>query len=231
MVGSHSIKAGVFWEWNSKIEPSAGSTYYGNFNFGSTTNNPLDTNYGYANALLGIYQTYGEATNRAVPNVHFTELDWYIQDSWRVSKHLTVDYGLRFVHESPVVDTSGTYSDFYSQLWNPAQAPVLYGQGSVGGKSAAVNPLTGQTTFASLIGTIIPGSGNPVDGMHIDGLTGKSDFYTFPYLALAPRLGFAWDPNGNGKMVIRASERAVHNRSTNNVPGSGAPGLHAALYT
>ncbi len=223
VVGSHSIKAGMFWEWNSKIEPSGGSTYYGNFNFGSTTNNPLDTNYGYSNALLGIYQTYGEATNRAVPNVHFTELDWYIQDSWRVSKHLTVDYGLRFVHESPVVDTSGTYSDFYSQLWNPAQAPVLYGQGSVGGKSAAVNPLTGQTTFASLIGTIIPGSGNPVDGMHIDGLTGKSDFYTFPYLALAPRLGFAWDPKGNGKMVIRASGGLFYNRSTNSVPGSGSP--------
>ena len=223
VIGSHSIKAGVFWEWNSKIEPSAGATYYGNFNFGSTTNNPLDTNYGYANALLGVYQTYSEASNRAVPNVHFTELDWYVQDSWRVRRGLTIDYGLRFVHESPVTDNSGTYSNFYPQLWNPAQAPVLYQQGSSGGKSVALNPLTGQTTFASLIGTIIPGSGNPVDGMNIDGLTGKSDFYTFPYLGLAPRLGFAWDPKGNGKMVIRGAAGLFYNRSTNNVPGSGAP--------
>jgi hypothetical protein len=223
VIGSHSIKAGLFWEWNSKIEPSAGATYYGNFNFGSTTNNPLDTNYGYANALLGIYQTYGEASNRAVPAVHFTELDWYVQDSWRVRRGLTIDFGLRFVHESPVVDTSGTYSDFYSQLWNPAKAPVLYRQGSLNGKSAALNPITGQTTFASLIGTIIPGSGDPVDGMHIDGLTGKSDFYSLPWLGLAPRLGFAWDPKGNGKMVIRASGGLFYNRSTNNVPGSGAP--------
>ena len=223
VIGSHSIKAGVFWEWNSKIEPSAGATYYGNFNFGSTTNNPLDTNYGYANALLGIYQTYGEASNRAVPNVHFTELDWYVQDSWRVRRGLTIDYGLRFVHESPVVDTSGTYSNFYQQLWNPSKAPVLYQQGSLNGRSVALNPLTGQTTFASLIGTIIPGSGDPVDGMHIDGLTGKSDFYALPRLGLAPRLGFAWDPKGNGKMVIRASGGLFYNRSTNNVPGSGAP--------
>ena len=100
---------------------------------------------------------------------------------------------------------------------------MLYQQGSVGGKSAALNPLTGQTTFASLIGTIIPGSGNPVDGMNIDGLTGKSDFYMFPILVLAPRLGFAWDPKGNGKMVVRASAGLFYNRTTNNVPGSGQP--------
>src|SRR5262249_54464686 len=159
-----------------------GSTYYGNFNFGSTTNNPLDTGHGYANVLLGIYQTYGEASNRAVPNVHFSELDWYVQDSWRATRHLTIDYGLRFVHESPVTDDSQTYSNFYQQLWNPAQAPRLYRNGckiavAPGGTCAtanqvAIDPLTGATTYNSLVGTIIPGSGNPVDGMHIDGLSG-----------------------------------------------------------
>ncbi len=222
IVGSHSFKAGVFWEFNSKVEPSAGSTYYGSFNFGSSTNNPLDTNYGYANALLGIYQTYQEATNRAVPNVNWTELDWYVQDSWRVSKRLTIDYGLRFVHEGTVTDNSKTYSDFYTQLWNAGQKPILYQQGSAAGKSAALNPLTGQTTYASLIGTIIPGSGNPVDGMNIDGLTGKGDFYTFPRVVLAPRLGFAWDPTGTGKMAIRAAAGIFYNRTTTSVPGSGA---------
>jgi hypothetical protein len=229
VVGRHSFKAGVFWEWNSKVEPSAGSTYYGNFNFGSTTNNPLDTNYGYANALLGVYQSYQEATNRAVPNVYWWELDWYAQDSWRVSKRLTIDYGVRFVHERPVSDNSATLANFYPQLWNAGQAPVLYQQGSVGGKSAALNPLTGQTTFASLIGTIIPGSGNPVDGMKIDGLTGKGDFYSFQPLAVAPRLGFAWDPAGNSKMVIRASGGVFYNRTVTSIPS--ASGTPPVVYT
>jgi hypothetical protein len=230
ILGSHSIKAGLMWEWNSKVEPSAGGTYYGSFNFGSSTNNPLDTGYGYANALMGIYQTYQEASNRAVPNAHWTELDWYVQDSWRVNKHVTVDFGLRFVHESTVTDDSRTYSNFYTQLWDPAKRPILYQQGSVGGKSAALNPLTGQTTFASLIGTIIPGSGNPVAGTNIDGLTGKGDFYFFPKVAVAPRLGFAWDPQGNGKMVIRASGGLFYNRTTTSVPGSGnAPVVYTPI--
>ena len=229
VMGRHSIKAGIFWEWNSKVEPSAGSTYYGNFNFGSTANNPLDTNYGYSNALLGVYQTYQEATNRAVPNVYWWELDGYVQDSWRVNDHLTVDYGVRFVHERPVTDNSRTLANFYPQLWDASQRPVLYQQGSVNGKSAALNPLTGQTTFASLIGMIVPGSGNPVDGMNIDGLTGKGDFYFFPGLEVAPRMGFAWDPTGNGRMVIRASGGLFYNRTVTSIPN--ASGTPPVVYT
>jgi hypothetical protein len=223
IVGKHSLKAGVYYEWNSKVEPSAGATYPGSFNFGSTTNNPLDTGYGYANALLGIFQTYTEATNRAVPNISFQQVEGYVQDSWRVNKRLTVDYGLRLVGELPVTDDSGTYSNFYQQLWDPAKKPVLYQQGLVGNTKVAVNPITGATTYNSLVGTIVPGSGNPVDGMRIDGLTGKGDFYTFAPLVLAPRLGFAYDPFGDGKTAIRASSGIFYNRTFASVPGSGAP--------
>ncbi len=221
ILGKHSLKIGFYYEINSKVEPSAGSTYYGSFNFGSTTNNPLDTGYGYANALLGIFQTYTEATNRAVPNVSFQQIEGYIQDSWRVNKKLTLDYGMRFTGESPTTDNSKTIAEFYQELYTPATAPVLYLQGSVGGKSVAINPLTGASAFNSLVGTIIPGSGNPVDGIHIDGLTGNGSFYHFAPVVFAPRLGFAYDPFGDGKTAIRASSGIFYNRTFASVPGSG----------
>ncbi len=168
IAGSHSFKAGVYYEYNSKVEPSAGGNYMGNFNFGSTTNNPLDTNDGYANALLGIYQQYTQSSNRAVPNIYWWNIEGYIQDSWKVTKKLTVDYGVRLTHQSPVTDTAKYVSQFYPQLYNPANAPMLYQQGSVGGKSASYNPLTGAYSYPSLIGTDIPGVGNYLDGMSVD---------------------------------------------------------------
>ncbi len=221
IVGSHSLKAGVYYEYSSKVEPSAGGNYMGNFNFGSTTNNPLDTNDGYANALLGIYQTYIQSSNRAVPNIYWWDFEGYIQDSWKVNKKLTLDYGVRLVHESPVKDNANYVSEFYPQLWNASQAPLLYQQGSLNGKSEAYNPLTGQYTYPSLIGTMIPGQGNYLDGMHVDGLTGNGNFYNLAPLGAAPRFGFAYDPKGDGKTVIRGSAGIFFNRTTTQISGGG----------
>ena len=221
---SHSLKAGVYYEYNSKIEPSAGYNYAGVFNFGSNVNNPLDTGSGYANALLGVFQTYTEATNRLLPNPHFLEVEGYVQDNWRISRRFTLDYGLRWYHTGLMQDDSNAYSEFYAQLWDPKQAARIYKPASVGGKNVAIDPLTGATTFAALQNTLVPGSGNPVNGMHINGLMGTSDFAQFPFLLFTPRLGFAWDVFGDGKTAIRASFGTFYSRpNANFVQGRGAP--------
>ncbi|HUB32035.1 MAG TPA: carboxypeptidase regulatory-like domain-containing protein [Bryobacteraceae bacterium] len=221
IVGAHNLKFGGYFEWNSKVEPSAGGTYMGNFNFGSNTANPLDTNDGYANALLGIYQQYSQASNRAVPNIWWWNAEWYAQDSWHATKKLTIDYGVRFLHQRPTTDNAKYVSDFWPSLYNRSAAPTLYQQGSVAGKSASYNPLTGQYSYPSLIGTVIPGSGNYLNGMAVDGINGNGVFYTFPPVVVAPRLGFAYDPKGDGKMVIRASAGIFYNRTTDSLSGGG----------
>ena len=59
--GKHNLKAGFFYERTGR--PGAMSSNAGTYNFNSDAANPLDTNLGWANALLGHLNTYTENNN------------------------------------------------------------------------------------------------------------------------------------------------------------------------
>jgi hypothetical protein len=200
---NHSIKTGVYVEKNVKTEPDNGVYYMGNYNFGAMTNNPLSLGNGYTNALLGAFDTYTEASTTLMPHFYGWNVEGFVQDSWRVGRRLTIDLGVRWDHMGPYQDDKGTLSGFYPQLYSAAQAPRLYWPAVVGGQPVAIDPVTGTTTYASLVDTMVPGSGNVADGMHVNGLTGKGDFYSYPFLIFTPRVGFAWNVFGDGKTAIR----------------------------
>ena len=39
--------------------------------------------------------------------MHYSSVDFFAQDSWKVSRRLTLDYGMRFDHLGPWVDDAG----------------------------------------------------------------------------------------------------------------------------
>jgi hypothetical protein len=49
----------------------------------------------------------------------------FVQDNWRVTSTLTLDYGLRFIHQVPQYDSYGQSSNFLPERWDPSAAPVL----------------------------------------------------------------------------------------------------------
>jgi hypothetical protein len=213
MLGSHSIKTGVYIEKNLKNH-DAGAGYNGYYNFGSNTDNPFDTNNGFANALLGIYQSYNQSTNL----VHNLGSSWtvegYIQDNWRVNSKFTLDVGVRWSHMGPLSDNdnSKAFSEFTPSLWDASKVVRLYYPAVVGGKNVALDKATGNTAPYALVSTIVPNSGNVVNGMKIiDG-----QIYDLPFLAFAPRVGFAWNVTGDGKTAIRGGFGVFYNRPTAN---------------
>ena len=75
-------------------------------------NNPLDTNYGYSNAVLGIFDTYTESSARPGADFRAGALEEYVQDSWKVNKRLTLEFGMRLTSWIPWHQRSNIESGF-----------------------------------------------------------------------------------------------------------------------
>ena len=114
--GRHNFKMGLALELNSKTEPGS-ADYMGNFDFGHNANNPLSTGNGYANLLLGNFNTYTELTSRVDRDVRHWQNDFYVQDNWRVTPRLTFDFGLRVQHSGSDFEVNDMNSGFFTDQW------------------------------------------------------------------------------------------------------------------
>jgi outer membrane receptor protein involved in Fe transport len=197
--GAHTMKAGMFVEYTTR--PAARSTQFnGSFNFDRNTANPLDTNHPYANAVLGSVNSYSEATGHPDAHSKFTNVEWFIQDNWRVKRNVTLDAGIRFYRIGPSQSESDQLAAFQTDLFDPAQAPLLIQPTLVGGQRRGINPLTGEILPAVKIATYTPNSGNPANGVQIY----DEGILDTPAIQVAPRIGIAWDVTGDGKTAVRA---------------------------
>ena len=232
--GTHTFKMGIYYEHATGVTNQFTSNH-GSISFNTDGNNPLDSNNAYGNALLGNYDTYSEATAAPAGHYLFTNTEWYFQDTWKLRRNLTLDYGVRFYHDPPQYDEQGQLSSFSPAQWKPAAAPVLLRPASVNGKNVAIDPTSGTTYAYGLVGDFVPGIGNPANGQ----LTGSKATWATAPIAVGPRFGFAWDPSGNGNMAIRGGGGVYFNRLQGNPtmellvnpPGVYSPTLYYGTYS
>jgi hypothetical protein len=233
--GNHTFKGGVYLERLKNTEGKGGvgaGPWAGQFNFSTDTANPLDTRYSYANALLGVFRDYTEVD--ALPEVQARRYlaEWYLQDTWKTSRRLTVDYGVRFLWYKPW-STSLPAATFVPERYSPARAPRLYQPARVNNQNVAQDPVTGQVLPQVYVGAFVPGTGDPYNGMVRNTDPDYPDgFRDSQGIQPEPRLGFAFDLTGDGKTALHASGGLYHNahitarsmdQAANNPPAVNTP--------
>lgn len=189
---THSLKFGFYWErtWNSQPGNADvnGTAVFSNW--GSSTSGNA-----YADMLIGQTTQYSEQNFNVVPAFRYLSTDFYGQDSWKVSRRVTLDLGVRASHLGPWVDTTG----YGFAAWYPD----LYSK-NVGG---SVNSLTFPGIEWHKVNPSTP-------------LSGSSSRVLF----WNPRVGFAWDLTGSGNTILRGGYGIYHFHDEQNVQ-NGAYGI------
>lgn len=211
--GRHNFKLGIqvqrFWRG---IAPEA--SRFGNFDFGVNTLNPLNTGYAYANAALGVFNQYTETLADPYYNSRGGRADWFVQDTWKVTSRLTLDYGMRFYFLLPAYERDNSWSSFDPASYDPGKNVQLIRPGlDAQGRRVGVHPTTGQVYSQAAIGAIAPGTGVPFNGT-VSPATDSSlhrGMYENRGVQFGPRFGFSWDPFGAGKTAIRGGFGVFYN--------------------
>jgi hypothetical protein len=202
--GKHTMKFGLYFERNWATDGPHANCFDGCFDFTHNVNNPLDTGWDFANAALGNFNSYSESNSRLPYQAENRLFEWFAQDTFKVSRKLTINYGVRFSWTTPWYVGKGLGAEFVNTRYDPSQVPALYQPAlGPGGVEVALNPATGQTSPAVNIGAFTApfnytGSVLSTDKSYPQGFREQHGVQT------APRIGFAYDPWGDGKTAIRA---------------------------
>jgi hypothetical protein len=216
---SHTIKLGFYFDRLWAANQTTGGAFNGAFNFGRNVNNPLETDYAFSNAILGVFNQYDEPTGRPFPVNYASNTEWFAQDTWKVSRRFSLDFGLRFTYMPQSWINGDALSGFQLSAYKPADAVRLIQAALQGSTRVGRNPNTGEILPVTTIGAIAPGRGNPYNGMvsplqdpHV-----PRSLMAEPGILFGPRFGFAWDATGDGKTSVRGGFGQFYNRMAHGV--------------
>ena len=197
--GRHTIRAGFEYEalqWNLSFKSLLRGFLIANgiedvllgrpsgFDPATTTNSPFGT-------FLACLFCVRSGPDGIIHGYRERDINWFVQDDWKVNSRLTVNMGVRWEYD-------GTLADHYGNLTNVW--PSLL-------QTVPIPPTTPQPSGASLVGYVVPNNyashyGAPPAGVTtVNGAAPSQN--GIPKNNFGPRIGFAWRPLDTNRFVVR----------------------------
>jgi hypothetical protein len=148
---------------------------------------PGTTGSDFADLLVGRLAQVDSGTALPAGNWEAWNIDGFVQDSWKIKKNFTLEYGVRLSRWTNNTETGGLGAVFMPERYNPSAGTFL---------DAAKQQVNG-VAYASL------------------GQVPKRLIDSRP-LFVMPRLNFAWDLSGDGDTVLRGGAGVFYNRPMGN---------------
>ena len=131
--GNHSYRAGGEWQKDIWANLTAGGTY-GNYTFSAantgqpylntTTISGNSIGFPYASFLLGAVNS-ASVSNFQDAQWRKHNLGFYVQDTWKITRKLTLDYGIRWDYQTAYQEIYNRNSEFAPLLPNPSAGGLL----------------------------------------------------------------------------------------------------------
>src|SRR5712664_1573795 len=213
--GPHTFKVGVLVVRNRK-DQNGRSRYNGQVAFNTSAAN--QTGNALADALLGNFQSYTEASDDPIGHFRFTDVEAYVYDSWKVARRFSLEFGLRYQHAGPTYTQANNMVSFDPSLFDPLQAVTLTANGNSIDTTKGGNRLNGLVRAgdgvpADQLGRVPNGNSPGVLAVPAGAPRG---FYDVEHL-FAPRFGFSYSPFKDDRTAIRGGIGLFYDKPEGNI--------------
>ncbi|HEY1647433.1 MAG TPA: TonB-dependent receptor [Terracidiphilus sp.] len=212
--GKHTIRLGFQLQQMLKNENAVAGE--ATFNFGTGVGSDVP----FADFLLGNVVQYTQQNKDTVPDLQYYNSEAYIQDDWKLNHKLTLNLGVRWSSLPSPEDKANILANFDPDLYSPQLAPTI-------------NPVTGNFNPGQVVGSFSLNPATYANGIIFPkgpacatAQSYSAQVQCSPYGKtvdpnysdnFAPRVGFAYNPDGRGLTSIRGGFGIFYDRVLNGI--------------